>query len=140
MTIRSRKFLVYIYTYNYLMSQTHLKYNIQMFCLYSGPVKTVLYEGLQEKDVGITEYTTSVPGVSGILKHRWIKDKQYVYVFFKFIINITMHFLDCLIFKWMKLRWMGLLCVLQAALFQKRKLRILLWKVINKNNLKYFYF
>lgn len=82
-----------------------------MLCLYSGPVKTVLYEGLQEKDVGITEYTTSVPGVSGILKHRWVEDQQYVYIFFKFIINITMHFLDCLIFKWMKLRWMGLLCV-----------------------------
>jgi len=41
-----------------------------LFFLYSGPVKTVLYEGLQEKDVGITEFTTSVPGISGILKHR----------------------------------------------------------------------
>ncbi|XP_025197379.1 pseudouridylate synthase 7 homolog [Melanaphis sacchari] len=36
----------------------------------SRPVKTVLYEGLQEKDVGITEFTTSNPGISGILKHR----------------------------------------------------------------------
>ncbi|KAF0771299.1 pseudouridylate synthase 7 [Aphis craccivora] len=36
----------------------------------SRPVKTVLYEGLQEKDVGITEYTSSTPGISGILKHR----------------------------------------------------------------------
>uniref|UniRef100_A0A2S2P4D4 Pseudouridylate synthase 7 n=1 Tax=Schizaphis graminum TaxID=13262 RepID=A0A2S2P4D4_SCHGA len=36
----------------------------------SRPVKTVLYEGLQEKDVGITEFTTSIPGISGILKHR----------------------------------------------------------------------
>lgn len=38
--------------------------------MYSGPIKTILYEGLQEKDVGITEFTTSVPGISGILKHR----------------------------------------------------------------------
>ncbi|XP_026822512.1 pseudouridylate synthase 7 homolog [Rhopalosiphum maidis] len=36
----------------------------------SRPVKTILYEGLQEKDVGITEFTTSIPGISGILKHR----------------------------------------------------------------------
>ncbi|XP_060836880.1 pseudouridylate synthase 7 homolog [Rhopalosiphum padi] len=36
----------------------------------SRPVKTVLYEGLQEKDVGITEFTSSIPGISGILKHR----------------------------------------------------------------------
>lgn len=41
--------------------------------MYSGPVKTVLYIGLQEKDVGITEYTTPAIGISGILKHRLIK-------------------------------------------------------------------
>lgn len=52
------------------MSLILQKYNLKLLCLYSGPVKTVLYEGLQEKDVGITEYTTSVPGISGILKHR----------------------------------------------------------------------
>lgn len=42
----------------------------------SGPIKTVLFEGLQEKDVGITEFTTSVPGMSGILKHRLIERKH----------------------------------------------------------------
>jgi len=41
--------------------------------LSTGPVKTVLYEGLQEKAVGITEYTTPTPGISGILKHRLMK-------------------------------------------------------------------
>jgi len=30
----------------------------------------VLYEGLREKDVGITEYTSRASGISGILKHR----------------------------------------------------------------------
>lgn len=44
--------------------------NDDSFQKISRPVKTVLYEGLQEKDVGITEFTTSVPGISGILKHR----------------------------------------------------------------------
>lgn len=38
-------------------------------------MKTVLYEGLQEKDVGITEYISSIPGISGILKHRLINFK-----------------------------------------------------------------
>jgi hypothetical protein len=44
--------------------------------LYSGPTKTVLFEGLQEKNVGITEFTTSTTGMSGILKHRLIEIKQ----------------------------------------------------------------
>jgi len=43
--------------------------------LFTGPAKKVLYEGLQEKDVGITEYTTSTPGIFGILKHRLAKQK-----------------------------------------------------------------
>jgi len=43
---------------------------MKLVCVYSGPAKTVLYEGLQEKDVGITEYTTQAIGISGILKHR----------------------------------------------------------------------
>ncbi|XP_050540711.1 pseudouridylate synthase 7 homolog [Daktulosphaira vitifoliae] len=34
------------------------------------PSKKVIYEGLHEIDVGITEYSTSVPGISAILKHR----------------------------------------------------------------------
>lgn len=46
------------------------KLNSQPICMYLGPVKMVLYEGLREKDVGITEYTTQAPGISGILKHR----------------------------------------------------------------------
>lgn len=49
--------------------------------MYSGPTKTVLYEGLQEKDVGITEYTTSTPGISGILKHRY----RQRYFYFSFL-------------------------------------------------------
>lgn len=39
--------------------------------VYLGPAKTVLYEGLRENVVGITEYATATPGISGILKHRF---------------------------------------------------------------------
>lgn len=56
-----------------------MKNNIIFVCIFSGSVKTVLYEGLQEKDVGITEYTSSIPGISGILKHRWIKDCNIIF-------------------------------------------------------------
>lgn len=50
--------------------------DIKLECIYLGATKTVLYEGLQEKDVGITEFTSSTPGISGILKHRLINTKQ----------------------------------------------------------------
>ncbi|VVC34511.1 Hypothetical protein CINCED_3A011732 [Cinara cedri] len=36
----------------------------------TGPKNKFLYEGLAERNVGITEYSTSAPGISGILKHR----------------------------------------------------------------------
>lgn len=49
--------------------------------LYSGPLKTVLFEGLQEKDVGITEFTTPTPGMSGILKHR-LTESKHVFILF----------------------------------------------------------
>lgn len=54
-----------------MMLNTEFIFNkLTVILVYSGPLKTVLYEGLQEKDVGITEYTTSTAGLSGILKHR----------------------------------------------------------------------
>lgn len=47
-----------------------------------------MYQGLNEKDVDITEYVSSVPGISGILKHRLKKD-EINYFFISILINLN---------------------------------------------------
>lgn len=72
-----------------IVKLVHKHFALYFVYLLTGPAKTVLYEGLQEKDVGITEFTSSTAGISGILKHRLVKYEKFHYL--KLDFYIPMH-------------------------------------------------